>query len=503
MTAAGGLVFEPAAPVGMHATDETRFPAANYFIAGSRLRPPLDGGYTISALRRAMHFRDYGAVEPVLLTFEFWPEAPNLIQWRDEGWIDFPIRERNLFRELRTRPEALLAAARTDDVPADTLRAADDAALELRIERDAAGNPWRTLAVGEDGVPRHTDYLDHEGRPVLRVPYVQRPDWHRAAIAIDVLTAEGSVLGWLDGFSGLYRAWLTHVLDTSAPGLNTVVCESKQVGELICTGQPRDRFTLVHTVHSTHVAAPFEWDSPIDVAWTGWFEVAHHFDGVFWLSQRQLDHARKRFDNLGRAWVVPHPAEPLPERPDPALRDPYRAIMVARLAPVKQADHLVRAFATVLRRLPEAKLDIYGDGPEQPKVQAVVDELGIGHAVTLHGYSANAADAAKTAALLAVTSKYEGQTLVMLEAVSRACPVVSYDINYGCAEMIDQDVSGLLVPKNDESALAEAMLRILGNPDTIARYSDGAWDWAHRHDAHWTMSIAADAFRSLRGVNRK
>src|SRR5690606_32733527 len=123
--------------------------------------------------------------------------------------------------------EAANEAAPEAEVP-DTVRA--DADL------DSQRRPWRVIATDPvSGASVHTDFLALDGRPVLRVPYVTgRADWHQAPIHITVFAEDGSVAGWLDGFGGLYRAWAQHVLGTSpdAPA-NVVVCESRQVGELL------------------------------------------------------------------------------------------------------------------------------------------------------------------------------------------------------------------------------------------------------------------------------
>ncbi|MEJ1230431.1 MAG: glycosyltransferase [Galbitalea sp.] len=67
----------------------------------------------------------------------------------------------------------------------------------------------------------------------------------------------------------------------------------------------------------------------------------------------------------------------------------------------------------------------------------------------LHGHVPDAVDRLDAAAVLLLTSRHEGQPLVILEALARGCPVVAYDVHYGPGEMIEDGRSGLLVEPGD------------------------------------------------------
>lgn len=152
--------------------------------------------------------------------------------------------------------------------------------------------------------------------------------------------------------------------------------------------------------------------------------------------------------------------------------------MIARLAAQKRIDHAIRAWRRVVQSVPDAHLDIYGDGPLRAELQALIGELALDDHVTLHGYVADAPEVARTAACLLVTSVYEGQSLAIAEAMARGCPAVTYDIAYGPAEMIADDESGLLVPAGDIEALAEAVIGLLTDDGRRDRYSRAALEWA-------------------------
>jgi poly(glycerol-phosphate) alpha-glucosyltransferase len=471
-----------------------RFPEANYFIAGSRLRPGLDGGYTVSALRRAQQFSQYAGVDPVLLTFDFWPDYEQVVaEFSRLGLMTERTVVRNLLQDARTSPSFLREAAAGQEVPPGPA-----GAVAGETELDARGTPWRTVFTdAQSGSITHTDFLDVTGRPVLRVPYVTgRADWHRAPISITVFGDDGTPDGWLDGFGALYRAWMRHVIDTSPAGrTNVVVCESRQVGELL-VDLPGDDLRLVHTVHSAHTSTPYRWDSPIDGLWASWLDVVDRFDAVIWPTATQRRAVERRFGARDNFWVVPHAVE-VAASPESRRRDPDVAVMIGRLVPLKRLDHALRAFQQVVRANPRARLEVYGDGPDEHRLRSLATDLGIERSVQFRGHQPDAAASLAESAALVLTSTYEGQPLVILEALAHGCPVVSYDINFGPADMVVDGENGILVPDGDIAAMADALGSVLGNPERVAELSAGAHASALGHAPEHSMLRMAELFDAV------
>lgn len=470
------------------------FPAAAYFIASSRLRPGLDGGYTVATMRRALHFAEVGGVQPVLLAFDFSPDYERYThEFVELGLATEATVIRSLYQDLRDEPAIIRSVARSVIEPRSVV-----GPVETTTDVDADGRPWRAIATGADGVISHTDFLDSAGQPLFRLPYISgRADWWRSDILIDVFE-NGSVVGQLHGFADLYQAWVNHLV-AKVDGPSVVVVEARQVGEMLAaptrTG-PRD-YRLVHTVHNAHTAAPHDWDSPMDETWTGWFDTVDGYDAIIWLTDQQRQDAERRFGAHRRAVVIPHPAEPLAEFPPTTDRDPNLAVMVARLAEQKRIAHALRAWPTVLESRPDARLEIYGEGVQRAALETLIDELGIGERVQLKGYRANASEVLLTAGLLVVSSNYEGHSLVVLEAFSRGCPIVSYDISYGPAETIVDGVNGLLVPAGDYVALGAAVGSIIGDGARLAELSRGAYEWAQAHGKEMSMSRTRDLMAAV------
>jgi len=145
--------------------------------------------------------------------------------------------------------------------------------------------------------------------------------------------------------------------------------------------------------------------------------------------------------------------------------------IVARLEPEKGHPTLLEAWPRVLRAVPDAYLLIVGEGSRREALEAQARELRIAHRVVFTGRRDDVP--AVTAALdVAVLPSYrEAQGLSVLEAMALSRPVVASNVG-GIPEMIEDGVTGLLVPPHDAETLAGAITRLLRDhpyADTLAR----------------------------------
>jgi poly(glycerol-phosphate) alpha-glucosyltransferase len=180
--------------------------------------------------------------------------------------------------------------------------------------------------------------------------------------------------------------------------------------------------------------------------------------------------------------VVPNPVEP-PPRPDPLpARDPKRFVVVSRLEGQKRLEHVVRAFALVLKQEPDARLDIYGEGNQRALLEKEVAALGIQDQVILRGHDVRARDALWTASGFLMSSRFEGYPLATLESMSHGCPVICYDVKYGLREQVSHGVNGFLVEPDDLQAMADHVVALIRDPQRVASMSQAALATAAQHD---------------------
>ena len=158
-----------------------------------------------------------------------------------------------------------------------------------------------------------------------------------------------------------------------------------------------------------------------------------------------------------RPSVIPNPpARPIPGAPAVSL--PPRYILgVGRLAPQKRWDRLVAATARLNQRVP---LVILGEGKEREALQAQAQALGV--SLVLPGHAADPLGAMGGAALLALTSDFEGVPGVLREALSVGTPVVATNASPAVAEIIAHPTFGSIVGREDADGLVAALDYWLG-----------------------------------------
>ena len=416
-------------------------PDADYVLLGSRIALGLDGGFAVAVPTRLRLLASAGAVDPLQLSVDGAPVDVHETQRRafvESGLLDRADSARNLFDDLAADPAWLFAAG--EPVAPGDPAAARSAEAEYREITDAAGRPVVSL-------------------PVLR----DNPEWHLSDAAVVIHAPGGDRV--LRGFRRLYTTWITHIADErrAAAGdrdrLLVVVVESRQMGEaLVDWDDPRVR--LVHTVHNSHLPEPYDDpNAPVTGMWRRWLATLDRYDAVLWPTAAQRDDVAARFGDPGTFHVVPNTIDLGPEPPGVESRDPKRVVMLNRLAPQKRVDLAIRAWQRIATEAPEARLDIYGDGPLREELQQLVGELGLAASVTLHGATADRDAIFDRAALFVTSTAFEGQGLSIAEALARGLPVVSTDARYGPREAIDD--AGELVPPGDVDALADAVLALL------------------------------------------
>lgn len=139
---------------------------------------------------------------------------------------------------------------------------------------------------------------------------------------------------------------------------------------------------------------------------------------------------------------------------------------VARLSREKGVDILVKAFASVYRRFPTARLLIVGDGPERASLALLTKESGLDGRVAWAGSQRweKAIEHLSLMDVVAIPSRYEGFGLTAIEAMACGKPVVAFCLD-SLSEVIGSEAPGSLVPKEDGEALSNSMAAFVADPD--------------------------------------
>lgn len=151
-----------------------------------------------------------------------------------------------------------------------------------------------------------------------------------------------------------------------------------------------------------------------------------------------------------------------------ASRDPAEpfidVLFLGNLRVVKGPDILLEAIRLVSERIGKVSLTIAGDGPLQDQLMERCRQIGIDRLVTFRGRVSRVEAVAllRQSRIVVIPSRSEGAPLVALEAQMLGVPVVATNVG-GIPESVTQDGSGILCPPEDPSALACAIVRLLGD----------------------------------------
>jgi glycosyltransferase involved in cell wall biosynthesis len=137
-------------------------------------------------------------------------------------------------------------------------------------------------------------------------------------------------------------------------------------------------------------------------------------------------------------------------------------LSAGRMTYQKAHEHLLQAFSHALRRFPNTALLIAGDGPLHSDLERQAAGLGITDRVMMPGIRKDLPDLMLAADLFALSSRWEGLPMALLEAMGAGLAAVSTQVE-GVEEVIKEGETGLLVPVGDSQALGDALVRLMDN----------------------------------------
>ena len=144
-----------------------------------------------------------------------------------------------------------------------------------------------------------------------------------------------------------------------------------------------------------------------------------------------------------------------------------RVIAVGRYTYQKGFDLLLSAWKQVESSCPQWELAVYGDGNRTP-YEHILDELSIDKSrCHLYPPTSHIQDEYTKSSVFVVSSRFEGLSMALLEAVSCGLPVVSFTCPCGPRDVITDGIDGILVPNGRIDLLSEALVSILSSPDRV------------------------------------
>lgn len=187
---------------------------------------------------------------------------------------------------------------------------------------------------------------------------------------------------------------------------------------------------------------------------------------------------------------LPNPLADQPSTEEFAFTGPT-VVTVGRLVEQKGIDVLLAAWAKVVSVLPDWRLALVGDGPLGDELKSQARKLGIADSIDWVGHVSDPFPYLRGAKLFVMTSRFEGTPNALLEAMSCGLPAVVSDASPGPCEMIGvgDDAAGLIVPVEDASATADAVIRLARDETLRRRLGLAARERARAHDADHAIDV--------------
>lgn len=236
---------------------------------------------------------------------------------------------------------------------------------------------------------------------------------------------------------------------------------------------------------------------PINDLMLNEFKHFGELSGYLVSTERAANDLQKRVPAEMKVHAIPvalneenHPWVPLEER------TPNKIILVGRVEQQKNIPAALQALKLIKEKFPAIKLHIYGyilEFETNRKVHALVDELGLQDNVVFENYTLTKDKIYQDAQLLIMTSRNEGWGMALNEAMAYGVPMVSFDIDYGPAEVITDGVDGYVVPQNDYEALAERSIELLGDDAKRAEFGKAGQENIQR----FNLEPMAERWRAL------
>ncbi len=170
--------------------------------------------------------------------------------------------------------------------------------------------------------------------------------------------------------------------------------------------------------------------------------------------------------------VDPSLFQPRPHRDNP---ERFEILCVGRLAPAKAQHVLIGAVDRLRRQGRPLRLRLVGDGPDRPRLEALIAERGLRDHVRLEGRCSQQRVQAlcRETDLVALASFAEGVPVALMEAMAMEIPCVATRI-CGIPELIRHGIDGWLVPPADEEQLTEAIASLMDDPALRRRLGSSA-----------------------------
>ncbi len=175
-----------------------------------------------------------------------------------------------------------------------------------------------------------------------------------------------------------------------------------------------------------------------------------------------------------------------------------QVIMVGRYNDAKGYDFLIPAWDIIHRRYPDWTLNVYGSGELHDQVVRWIEDRHLEKSVILHEPTSKILDKYMESSICILSSRYEGFSMVLIEAMSCGVPCVSFDTPFGPQNIISNGIDGLLVDYLNIQALADGVSKLIEDRSLREKLGKNAQLSVQRYSQDNVMQLWTNLFYSLK-----
>ena len=195
--------------------------------------------------------------------------------------------------------------------------------------------------------------------------------------------------------------------------------------------------------------------------------------------------------DTGNIIVIPNPK---PFESDEVSPLQAKTILAAgRYCHQKNFEALISIWAELAPAYPDWMLKIYGDGEDRAKLEALVSDLNLSDSVSLMKPTSDMRSVYKESSIYAMTSRYEGLPMVLIEAQTMGLPIVSYACKCGPRDIISSGENGFLLEEGDAVGFVHALKRLMDDTDLRERMGANS----RQHSAVYDLPLLMQKWESL------
>lgn len=222
---------------------------------------------------------------------------------------------------------------------------------------------------------------------------------------------------------------------------------------------------------------------------------ARHFDSFVVLT----DEDKESWRDMPNIEVIPNPISFMPEEYSDVTAK--RVLAAGRYTYQKGFEYLIDIWNEIAKKYPDWKLSIFGDGSKKKLLETRIKKFNLSESVELLPITSNIQKEMMNSSVYALTSRYEGLPLVLIEAMACGLPAVAFACKCGPRDVIENGEDGFLIEFKNKNAFAEKLSLLIENEELRRRMGKSARTNIQRFNTENVMPKWESLFERLLATN--